>query len=143
MLLLVDFDVNQALVLTVVGVGTAFFTLTAMVVLTKIMGVYLGAKPVLEGDALPASAAVTPGDVATPEAAPAEAVLAHDPSLVAAVAAAVAVASDEDDGGFFGDEAGMAPEGQGAASGWKSFGRWEIMSSRLSVRLPTPMRRRR
>ena len=135
---MVDFDVSRAVVLTITGAGTAFGALAALVVLTRLMGRVLGPTASLEpgsaDDEPPAgpegaSASLVAQDAAAPLTS------GHDPTLVAAVAAAKVVAA-EDEGyepAAFEEEAVPAPAGARGGSGWKSFGRWQTMSSRLTV----------
>ena len=135
---MVDFDVSRAVVLTVTGVATAFVSLVGLVVLTGLMGRVLGpaASPEagLATEELPAGPEGASGSLVAQDTA-AELASGHDPASVAAVAAAVAVAFEDEgyEAAPFEEEAVSAPAEARGVSGWKSFGRWQTMSSRLTV----------
>ena len=111
--------------LTVIGVGTTSVALVSLVVLTQLMGKIVTALT-------PTPAVAAPSDSATliqKAAAPVEGALGPDPTLVAAVAAAVAVAEEE----YTAVLADPASGGSRRVSGWKGLGRWQTMTSRLGI----------
>ena len=63
---MVDFDVARAVVLTLSGVGTAFVTLIALVILTRLMGKFL--EPSGSPTEPPTKTLINPPTVATVEA---------------------------------------------------------------------------
>lgn len=76
------------LFVTAMGIGTVFFALASLVILTKIMSALIGKQAPVAPVAPPASVAAAPAPVVA--AAPAAAPVQKDPAMMAAISAALA-----------------------------------------------------
>ena len=137
---MVDFDVSKAVTLTILGVGAAFVSLVSLIVLTRLMSRIVGTAPQDQAEAIAGTAADALEEAAgeTTGVAPGQ-----NPAMAAAAAAAVAMAEEEFDAEAMAleemEHQGPAPE----AAGWKSYGRWQLMASRMAMQSRRATRRGR
>ena len=137
---MVDFDISKAVTLTILGVGAAFVSLVSLIVLTRLMSRIVGTAPQDQAEAIAGAAADALEQAAdeTTGVAPGQ-----NPAMAAAAAAAVAMAEEEFDAEAMAleemEHQGPAPE----AAGWKSYGRWQLMASRMAMQSRRATRRGR
>ena len=139
---MVDFEISKAVTLTILGVGAAFVSLVSLIILTRLMSRIVGTVPQDQAEAIAGAAldgAARPETVdETTGVAPGQ-----NPKMAAAAAAAVAMAEEEFDAEAMAleerEHQGPAPE----AAGWKSYGRWQLMASRMAMQSRRATRRGR
>ncbi len=137
---MVDFEISKAVTLTILGVGAAFVSLVSLIILTRLMSRIVGTAPQDQAEAIAGTAAdaLEEADDETTGVAPGQ-----NPAMAAAAAAAVAMAEEEFDAEAMAleemEHQGPAPE----AAGWKSYGRWQLMASRMAMQSRRATRRGR
>ncbi|MCH8189814.1 MAG: OadG family protein [Chloroflexi bacterium] len=137
---MVDFDISKAVTLTILGVGAAFVSLVSLIILTRLMSRIVGTAPQDQAEAIAGTAADALAQAVdeTTGVAPGQ-----NPAMAAAAAAAVAMAEEEFDAEAMAleemEHQGPAPE----AAGWKSYGRWQLMASRMAMQSRRATRRGR
>ena len=142
---MVDFEISKAVTLTIVGVGAAFVSLVSLIVLTRLMSRTAGTAPQDQAEAIAGTAADALDEAARAAAVDETTGVSpnQNPAMVAAAAAAVAMAEEEFDAEAMTleemEDRGPAPE----AAGWKSYGRWQLMASRMAMQSRRAMRRGR
>lgn len=142
---MVDFDISKAVTLTILGVGAAFVSLVSLIILTRLMSRIVGTAPQDQAEAIAGTAADALDGAARPETVDETTGVSPDqnPKMAAAAAAAVAMAEEEFDAEAMAleemEHQGPAPE----AAGWKSYGRWQLMASRMAMQSRRATRRGR
>ncbi len=142
---MVDFEISKAVTLTIVGVGTAFGSLVSLVVLTRLMSRIVGTAPQDQAEAVAGTATDVLDGAARPETVDETTGVSpnQNPKMAAAAAAAVAMAEEEFDAEAMAleemEDRGPAPD----AAGWKSYGRWQLMASRVAMQSRRATRRGR
>lgn len=137
---MVDFEISKAVTLTILGVGAAFVSLVSLIILTRLMSRIVGTAPQDQAEAIAGTAADALEEAVdeTTGVAPGQ-----NPAMAAAAAAAVAMAEEEFDAEAMAleemEHQGPAPE----AAGWKSYGRWQLMASRMAMQSRRATRRGR
>ena len=135
---MVDFEISKAVTLTILGVGAAFVSLVSLIILTRLMSRIVGTAPQDQAEAIAGTAA----DVLEEAADETTGSPDRNPAMAAAAAAAVAMAEEEFDAEAMAleemEDRGPAPE----AAGWKSYGRWQLMASRMAMQSRRATRRR-
>ena len=136
---MVDFEISKAVTLTILGVGAAFVSLVSLIILTRLMSRIVGTAPQDQAEAIAGTAA----DVLEEAADETTGSPDRNPAMAAAAAAAVAMAEEEFDAEAMAleemEDRGPAPE----AAGWKSYGRWQLMASRMAMQSRRATRRGR
>ncbi len=136
---MVDFEISKAVTLTILGVGAAFVSLVSLIVLTRLMSRIVGTEPQDQAEAIAGTAADALEEAADETTGSPD----RNPAMAAAAAAAVAMAEEEFDAEAMAleemEHQGPAPE----AAGWKSYGRWQLMASRMAMQSRRATRRGR
>ena len=120
---MVDFDVSKAAEITGSGIITAFLAILFLIVLTGLAR--LAGRLRSEPGVLPPG---SPSEAQSEDSVQASA--GHDPQLVSAVAAAVAIALEEEEMVTAEADVQVKAGGQTAAGGWKTYGRWQAVDPR-------------
>ena len=141
---MVDFEISKAVTPTILGVGAAFVSLISLIILTRLMSRIVGTEPQDHAEAIAGTAADALDGAARTETVDETTGVSPDRNpKMAAAAAAVAMAEEEFDAEAMAleemEHQGPAPE----AAGWKSYGRWQLMASRMAMQSRRATRRGR